>query len=93
MTTTLTTASRKDALASWENEGGAISSGVHATKLLGNQPGRPSVIARRPDGGGGGFDRDMADKHTLAVLQISLLLVVPVLAAMAMFWASPGAPR
>lgn len=79
-------------LAAWENEGGA---GQSAQSESQRQP----AIARRwmpleaqslspKPQASGDPDTGIVDRHTLGMMQVSLLLLVPVLAALAIFWAS-----
>ena len=68
-----------DGLAGWENEGGFAPSAPRADRS------RPPdlVVEGSPPGDP---DEGIADRHTLGIMQVSLLVLNPVLAAMAIFW-------
>lgn len=75
-------------LDTWENEGGANAqaapdSGAKAASAL--QWTDSSILPMRPEPLFGA-DQGIGDRHTLTVLRVSLLLIVPVLAAVAVFW-------
>lgn len=79
----------RDDVASWENEGGAIRS---APKVSQN-PAEvvqwpPTSIVYPAPAELCGADKGITDTHSLAVLQVSLLLLVPVIGGIAMFWAA-----
>lgn len=67
-----------ESLAGWENEGGFAQSATH-TNRIGPLPTVEISPLGDPDNG-------IADRHTLGMMQVSLLLLVPVLAAIAIFW-------
>lgn len=75
---------RERQLAEWENEGGASSSSSFDARVLK----APSSIIQAPDDAIPGADDGEADTHTLSVLRLSLLLVVPALGAFVIFWAA-----
>ena len=75
-----------EALASWENEGGA-STPTPASRQRPEAAQWPaSVIDQGAEPMPPGADKGITDTHSLAVLQISLLLLVPTLAGIAIFW-------
>jgi hypothetical protein len=86
----------REDVASWENEGGAIKSAPKVDRIPIATVGWPpaSIVDPTPTALRGA-DKGMTDTHSLAVLQVSLLLLVPVMAGIAMFWASVAvsAPR
>jgi hypothetical protein len=73
---------REPQLAEWENEGGAA---FYGSALVRNAP---IGIIEAPDDTVPGADKGQADTHTLSVLRLSLLLVVPALGAFVIFWAA-----
>lgn len=75
---------REPQLAEWENEGGASSSGSFGARVRN----APSSIIQPPDDAISGADEGQGDTHTLSVLRLSLLLVVPALGAFVIFWAA-----
>jgi hypothetical protein len=80
-------------LASWENEGGAITPPKRKPETTeAPQHLVASVIELAPIAVHRA-DRGMGDTHSLKVLEVSLLLLVPVLAGIAIFWAAASAPQ
>lgn len=79
---------RETQLAEWENEGGSACYGSFGA-LVRNAP--SSIIQGRDDAIPGA-DKGLADTHTLSVLRLSLLLVVPALGVFVIFWAASVAP-
>lgn len=75
---------REPELAEWENEGGASTSGSFGARVRN----APSSVIQPPDDVIPGADDGEADTHTLSVLRLSLLLVVPALGAFVVFWAA-----
>jgi hypothetical protein len=75
-------------VASWENEGGAISSAGAAPKAPAVTVGWPraSIVDPAP-AVLRGADNGLADSNSLTILRVSLLLLVPALASIAVFWA------
>lgn len=75
----------RDDLASWENEGGAINAAPNSFTMVGWPP--ASIIdpapAEQHDA-----DRGITDTNSLTILRISLLLLVPALGSLAIFWGS-----
>lgn len=74
-----------DGLASWENEGGAIVVSVDSQRrsFAGFWPASTlddRVIGSRND------DFGISDTHTLSMLRMSLLLFLPTLGVLTMFW-------
>lgn len=77
----------REDVASWENEGGAIRSAPKANRNPVTTLGWPPASILDPAPAElRGADRGITDTHSLAVLQLSLLLLVPVLAGIAIFW-------
>lgn len=77
----------REDVAAWENEGGAIKSAPKATRnpiaTVGWPPASsvdPALAALR------GANRGMTDTNSLTILRVSLLLLVPTLGSMAIFW-------
>lgn len=68
-----------ESLASWENDGGAAQPWPYTDQ---SQPADPIAESSPP----GDPDEGITDRHTLGIMQVSLLVLVPVLAAMAIFW-------
>lgn len=68
-----------ESLAGWENEGGAGRSTPHTRRRLPSDP----MVEFPPTGDP---DTGIVDKHTLGMMQVSLLLLIPVLGAIAIFW-------
>ena len=67
---------KADNLASWENEGGATAPAPNVVQAVA----RPADDApRRTDRGG-------SDTHTLALMRVSLLLLIPAVGTLAVFW-------
>lgn len=81
-------------LASWENEGGAISTAPTAAQdLVATLRWSPvSIIDAAP--ALHRVDQGKMDTNSLTILRISLLLIVPALGGIAIFWgaAVPGSP-
>jgi hypothetical protein len=77
----------REDVTSWENEGGAIRSAPEATQNPVMTVGWPpsSVIESVP-AARGGADKGMRDTNSLTILRLSLLLLVPALGSMAIFW-------
>lgn len=73
----------RDDLASWENEGGAIKSAPSPVSMVGWPP--ASIIDPAPVRIFGA-DRGITDTNSLTILRLSLLLLVPALASIAIFW-------
>lgn len=73
----------------WENEGGAIWSTPEATGNPVTTVGWPptSVINPAP-AVPAGADRGITDTNSLTIMRISLLLLVPALGSMAIFWSA-----
>lgn len=69
-----------ESLAGWENEGGFVQSAPHTNRI---RP-LPTVENSPP----GDPDNGIADRRTLGMMQVSLLLLVPGLAAIAIFLGS-----
>lgn len=83
----------KDRVSSWENEGGSLAAPqrpVEHNPIEHNDGPSwlPSSVIDPPAAEKRGADRGVSDTHTLSILRVSLLLLVPVLGALAVFWAS-----
>lgn len=78
----------KEGLASWENEGGAQRAAASPRPVIAvaSWPPRSVLESARPDPPRGA-DKGIVDTHTLGILRVSLLLIVPALGVMAM-WSS-----
>lgn len=78
----------RDDLASWENEGGAINSAPRLVSMVGWPP--ASIIDPAPVRIVGA-DKGITDTNSLTILRLSLLLLVPALGAIAIFWGAAAA--
>jgi hypothetical protein len=83
----------KDGVSLWENEGGSLASTERPSgqSPVGENEGAlwpPASVIDPPASEGRRADRGVADTHTLSIMRVSLLLLVPVLGALAVFWAS-----
>ena len=67
-----------DNLASWENEGGATAPAPNVVQPVA-RPGYAEDAPRRTRKGG-------SDTHTLALTRVSLLLLIPAVGTLAVFW-------
>jgi hypothetical protein len=83
----------RDAVASWENEGGAIRTGGPRPQRA-DAPAWPpaSSVVESRSAEARGADRGIADTHALTMLRTSLLLLIPALGVIAIFWAA-SAPQ
>lgn len=71
----------------WENEGGAIRSAPEAARNPVTSVGWPPASVVTPTLAAlRGANKGMTDTNSLAILRISLLLLVPALGSMAIFW-------
>lgn len=79
----------RDDLGAWENEGGAVRtlSKVHPNAIAAHAWTPASVMDPAP-AGLRGADKGITDAKSLAILQISLLLLVPALGGVALFWSA-----
>lgn len=83
----------KDSVSLWENEGGSLAS---TERPAGQKPVEenegaswpPASVIDPPAIEGRCADRGVADTHTRSIMRVSLLLLVPALGALAVFWAS-----
>ena len=73
----------RDDLAAWEKEGGAVNSAPRLGSMVGWPP--ASIIDPAPVRIVGA-DRGITDTNSLTILRLSLLLLVPALASIAIFW-------
>ncbi len=73
-------------LDSWENEGGGIP--APSARISKAAPWAPASTLAAPARAGAGADAGIVDTHTLKILRMSLVLVVPLLAGLALFWTS-----
>lgn len=81
-----------DSLAVWENEGGA-SRFSNVAELAASPRWTPTYPVIQDEAHLHGADSGIADRHVLGVLQVSLALLIPVFAAMLIFWNGSGAQR
>lgn len=75
---------KAESLASWENEGGSTAPSLNSATLpavatLGAIVQGPAEMPR-------GADIGITDSHTLTVMRSSLLVLVPALGVLAVFW-------
>jgi hypothetical protein len=73
----------RDDLDSWENEGGAVNFAPSPVSMVGWPP--ASIIDPAPVKIFGA-DKGITDTNSLTILRLSLLLLVPALAGIAIFW-------
>jgi hypothetical protein len=77
----------REELASWENEGGAISSVPNAIRNPVATVGWPFASTMDPASAPlHGADNGITDTNSLTILRISLLLLLPALGSIAIFW-------
>lgn len=80
-------AQSSESLARWENEGGARQNPVKARVEERWSATQPLIQGSSIEADLGG-DRGLSDQNTLAILRISLMLLVPALALIVIFWAN-----
>lgn len=77
----------REDLASWGNEGGAISSAPKATRnSVATFGWPPAGIMDAAPAAIRGADKGLTDTNSLTILRVSLLLLVPALGSIAIFW-------
>jgi hypothetical protein len=76
----------------WENEGGAIRSAPEAIRNPVTSVGWPPASVIAPTLAAlRGANKGMTDTNSLTILRISLLLLIPALGSMAIFWGAVAA--
>ncbi len=75
---------KAETLASWENEGGSTAPPQHSATLLGGTT--QGAMDKGAEEMTRGADAGISDTHTLTVMRSSLLLLVPALGVLAVFW-------
>ncbi|ANP45808.1 hypothetical protein ATE48_07665 [Candidatus Viadribacter manganicus] len=79
-------------LASWENEGGSTRSVAKTTQARVVTIGWPPASVINPIPATlSGADKGMADTNSLTMMRVSLLLLVPALGSLAIFWGAVAA--
>lgn len=77
-----------ESLSSWENEGGAIETAPHvvrpdASPARAHQRDMDQVLSERAPPAS---DKGIVDTRTLTIMRLSLLLFIPAIGALAVFW-------
>jgi hypothetical protein len=75
-------------LASWENEGGATAPALNIVQPVARR-GRAAQAAKNPnlsEDAPRGVNDGASDTHTLAIMRISLLLLIPAIGSGAIYW-------
>jgi hypothetical protein len=73
-------------LASWENEGGAPAPNVVRPTAKPQCAAQSGMYQNLFEDAPRGADKGVSDTHTLTVMRLALLLLIPAIGAMAIFW-------